>query len=133
MKTTSPTHPWLDFLQRPANRRAEVSIPSGLQPTVGSRCNPVGVGELFRRSPRVARSSPVLCSSGPKSEADLETTAEGGQPWAECWNPVGIRGNTSLRFIVTSIFAVLLLAPLAANTQIVNDSATNTLSNVSTN
>src|SRR5712671_730857 len=86
--------------------------PSGLQQANGSRCNPVGVGEFFRPGPRVAR------SSQPSS-----------QPWANCWNPVGIPGNGSLRFIVTSVFAAALLAvtvsPLRA--QLVADGATNTL------
>src|SRR5258706_10584748 len=82
--------------------------PSGLQQANGCRCNPVGVGEFFRPVPRVARSS---------------------QPWAKCWNPVGIPGNGSLRFIVTSVF-VTLLAVMPLRAQIVNDGATNTLSNI---
>jgi Protein of unknown function (DUF1587)/Planctomycete cytochrome C len=41
--------------------------------------------------PRVARASPVLRSSGPlRSDAELEATAEGGQPWALSRNPFGI-------------------------------------------
>src|SRR5678815_5648697 len=68
----------------------------------------VGVGELFRRGPRVARSS---------------------QPWAECWNPFGIPRIASLRFTVTSVFAVMLLAAPTLRAQLVADGATNTLSN----
>src|SRR5258708_1465958 len=123
------------FLHRPVNRGSEVSIPtglcrsaqgcgkgvtlgvrigripnpSGLQQTDGNRCNPVGVGEFFRRDPRVARPS---------------------QPWDECWNPVGIRGNTLPRFIVATVFAALLCAVLPLHAQIVADGATNTSNNV---
>src|SRR6266446_3675538 len=135
MKTTSPKNPRLEFLQLPANHSREVSIPTGLCPSAqgceerttlgvrieriptpaglwqsrGDRCNPVGVGEFFRLGPRVARSS---------------------QPWAEGWNPVGIQDSAPLRFIVTAVFVVMLLATTTLRAQIVNDGATNTLANV---
>src|SRR5437867_1850630 len=48
----------------------------------------------------------------------------------ECWNPVGIPGIASLRFLVTSVFAVTLLAGPTLRAQIVADGAANTLSNV---
>src|SRR5437867_13280134 len=96
MKTSSTRILRNGFFERRVNRSAEISIPTGLyrpaqgceeRATLGVRmeriptptglrqsdgngCNPVGVGEFFRREPRVARSS---------------------QPWAECWNPVGIQ------------------------------------------
>src|SRR5258706_7092141 len=57
-----------------------VTTPTGLQPTSGKGRNPVGVGELFRREPRVA-------------------SRLAGQPWAECRNPFGIQCIAFLRLI----------------------------------
>src|SRR5206468_3869370 len=79
-KKSSPKNPRLGFLQSPASRRAEVSIPGGW--------------------------------------------------YRSCWNPVGIRGNTSLRFLVMSVLEVMLLAVPPLSAQIVADGATKTLSNV---
>ena len=66
----------------------------GCGPTKHAVATPLGLKPIPARFPRVARSSPVLRSSGPQSEADLEATAEGGQPWALFRNPFGIRQNT---------------------------------------
>ncbi len=52
---------------------------------------PSGLVDFLIRFPSVARAAPVLRSSGPpRVEADLEATAEGGQPWALGRNPFGI-------------------------------------------
>ena len=78
---------------------AEDSVPPGPN-CVATRCvhspkpKPRWGFVFLIPSLRVACSSPVLRGSGPRqSEADLEATAEGGQPWALLQNPVGIQGR----------------------------------------
>src|SRR5262249_30574096 len=88
-----------------------ISTPTGLWQTNRDGYNSIGVREFFRNGPRVARSS---------------------QPWAEYWNPFGIRRIAPLHRFRALLVAVALLAVSKLGAQVVADGATNTLSNVTT-